>query len=317
MKSIPYLLHALSPLHAGTGQAADIIDLPIARMRSTGIPIVPGSSVKGVLRDARQNDAKGDAQAKQKVEAVFGPDSKHASDHAGALKVNDARLLLLPVRSFKGTFAFVTSPLLLLLAARDLEGAPAVPEVGPMDAAVGKKEGTVILHEVAAPPRAGQAQVGPVSRIQQAPAAQPAKESRLFLEDLDLKVSESDKVEKWRSYLSGLLFKDTPKLFDGRFAVVGDEVMSFLMETATQLDARIRLDEHTRTVADGQLWTEESLPPETVLVGRLEADRSRKKEMSMTEEQVLDAALPTEAVLQFGGKASVGRGRCRMIQVGG
>ena len=40
--------------------------------------------------------------------------------HAGALVVGDARLLALPVRSFKGTFAFVTSPLLLRLAKRDL-----------------------------------------------------------------------------------------------------------------------------------------------------------------------------------------------------
>jgi CRISPR-associated protein Cmr4 len=52
MERRPYLLHALSPLHAGTGQAVDIVDLPIARMESTRIPLVPGSSIKGVLRDA-------------------------------------------------------------------------------------------------------------------------------------------------------------------------------------------------------------------------------------------------------------------------
>lgn len=33
MKTRPFLLHALSPLHAGTGHAADVIDLPIARMK--------------------------------------------------------------------------------------------------------------------------------------------------------------------------------------------------------------------------------------------------------------------------------------------
>lgn len=52
MHVVPFLLQAVSPLHAGTGRSADIIDLPIARMRSTGIPFVPGSSLKGVLRDA-------------------------------------------------------------------------------------------------------------------------------------------------------------------------------------------------------------------------------------------------------------------------
>ena len=44
MKTLPFLLHALSPLHAGTGHAADVIDLPTARMKATGIPFVPGSS---------------------------------------------------------------------------------------------------------------------------------------------------------------------------------------------------------------------------------------------------------------------------------
>ncbi|RMD58772.1 type III-B CRISPR module RAMP protein Cmr4, partial [Candidatus Parcubacteria bacterium] len=43
-------LHALSPLHAGTGQGVGAIDLPIAREKGTEIPIVPGSSLKGVLR---------------------------------------------------------------------------------------------------------------------------------------------------------------------------------------------------------------------------------------------------------------------------
>lgn len=39
MKTKPFLLHALSPLHVGTGHSADIIDLPIAKMKATGIPL--------------------------------------------------------------------------------------------------------------------------------------------------------------------------------------------------------------------------------------------------------------------------------------
>ena len=38
-------LHALSPLHAGTGQGIGAIDLPIAREKATGIPYLPGSSL--------------------------------------------------------------------------------------------------------------------------------------------------------------------------------------------------------------------------------------------------------------------------------
>jgi CRISPR-associated protein Cmr4 len=83
MLTRPFLLHALSPLHSGTGQAADIIDLPTARMKATGIPFLPGSSIKGVLRDARRESDH------EKTEAVFAPSDDPAA-HAGALVVGDA-----------------------------------------------------------------------------------------------------------------------------------------------------------------------------------------------------------------------------------
>jgi CRISPR/Cas system CMR subunit Cmr4 (Cas7 group RAMP superfamily) len=56
MNTTPFLLHSLSPLRTGIGQAADVIDLPTARMKATGIPFMPGSSVKSVLRDARNTN---------------------------------------------------------------------------------------------------------------------------------------------------------------------------------------------------------------------------------------------------------------------
>jgi CRISPR-associated protein Cmr4 len=91
-------------------------------MKATGIPIVPGSSVKGVLRDARRPTSGGaNNDALPKWLATFGPETQNAGDHAGALVVSEARLLVLPVRSFRGTFAYVTCPLLLRLAKRDLD----------------------------------------------------------------------------------------------------------------------------------------------------------------------------------------------------
>ncbi|MFN7019291.1 MAG: RAMP superfamily CRISPR-associated protein, partial [Fimbriimonadales bacterium] len=49
-------LHALTPLHVGTGQAVANVDLPIAREKATGLPIVPASAFKGVLRDHYSKD---------------------------------------------------------------------------------------------------------------------------------------------------------------------------------------------------------------------------------------------------------------------
>jgi CRISPR-associated protein Cmr4 len=275
MNTRPFLLHALSSLHAGTGRTADLIDLPTARMLATGIPFLPGSSIKGVLRDARRK------VDKEKTEAVFGPE-RDAAAHAGALVVGDARLLALPVRSFRGTFAWVTSPLLLTLAKRDLEDA------------------TIDIPNI-------------VGR-----GALPARESacihkgKLYLEDLDLTATEAVGATAWAQLLAPLV-SPGDDIFSKRFAIVDDDTMTFLWETATQVDARIRLDEQTRTVAHGALWLEESLPPETLLIGLLAADRSRRPDCVMPPEAVLDFALSAEAVLQFGGKASTGRGRCRVI----
>ena len=44
-------------------------------------------------------------------------------------------------------------------------------------------------------------------------------------------------------------------------------MMSFLLETAMEVQAHIRLDNDTKTVERGGLWYQESLPAESVLAG--------------------------------------------------
>jgi CRISPR-associated protein Cmr4 len=277
MKTRPFLLHAMSPLHAGTGHAADVIDLPTARMKATGIPFVPGSSIKGVLRDARR------AGDREKTEAVFGPSDDPAA-HAGALVVGDARLLALPVRSFRGTFAWTTSPLLLTLAKRDLDEAnPSIPSITGRGAQLARE--SCCVHQ-----------------------------GRLYLEDLDLPATESSEATVWAQKLAPLA-SPGDDIFTKRLAVVDDDTMAFLWETATQVDARVRLDAKTRTVAPGALWLEESLPPESLLIGILAADRSRRRGVNMTPDDVLGFALGGEEIHQLGGKATTGRGRCRIVPI--
>ena len=292
MKTKTYFLHALSPLHVGVGQSAEIIDLPIARLKGSNIPYVPGSAVKGVLREAlRPKDDNGTGQtdgknsAKEKLLAIFGPDVSAANDHAGALVCADARLFALPVRSYKGTFAYVTSPLLLALARRDLgSGSPPVPEL---------QAGTVLVTGASA------------LRL----------DGKVYLEDLDLSVAEGDGACTWAESIATIFGGkgEERAVFTKRFAVVDDETMTFLWETATQTDTRVRIDPETRSVARRALWIEESLPPETLLVGILSAERSRRRDVSLSPKEVLDNTLASERILQFGGKATVGRGRCRIV----
>lgn len=288
MHHVSFLLQAASPLHAGTGQSADIVDLPIARMKSFGIPYVPGSSLKGVLRDTCQTRAARRLSEKELV-AVFGPPSADADKHSGALSVGDARLLLLPVRSFHGTFAYATSPLLLELARRDLPGAPPVPSLkGPL-ATVASLETSRLVH-------------GGKS---------------IFLQDVDLPAKSLEEVGTWGAFLAPHVAIDPahPASFTDRLVIVDDETMTFLWETGTQLDTRVRIDDESRTVVEGALWIEESLPPETVLIGQMFADRSRAADTSLDSQAVVTAVLPDSKAmhLQVGGKATVGRGVCRLI----
>lgn len=291
----PYLIHALSPLHAGTGQSVDVVDLPIARARATRIPLLPGSSLKGVLRE-RSRSPDQSAERKAERHAVFGPDHDHASEHAGAFAVTDARLLAMPVRSFRGAFAWVSSPLLLALARRDL-------------AATGKPVG---LPSVDAPREHG-ARVTTDSRVRH---DDRNGKGMVYLEDLDLPATPSKEVDAWARWL-GRVVAPGSDLFTGRLVVVDDDTMSFVLDTATQIDARVRIDAKTGTVAQGALWYEESLPAESLLLGLAMADCSRKPGQSMSPQQVLRAALPGDEVVQLGGKATVGRGRCRVVVIEG
>ncbi|MBZ4423279.1 type III-B CRISPR module RAMP protein Cmr4 [Myxococcus sp. RHSTA-1-4] len=297
MESRAYLLHALSPLHAGTGQSVGVIDLPLARMRATGIPFVPGSSLKGVLRELRRPASEeGDAGARHAAvfgpkRAQAGPEGDVAGDFAGALVVGDARLLALPVRSFVGTFAWVTSPLLLALARRDVGG----PAVKPLE-----KRGARV------------ASLKECANVYSSPGQPP----RVYLEDLDVEVEPTGDaaLSAWARSLARALPEAERELLTRRLVLVDDETMSFLWETATQVDTRVSIDEKTGTAAKGQLWTEESLPAETLLVGVMGATRALHPARPLPAGEVLAEALGVEGtVVQLGGKATVGRGRCRLL----
>ncbi|HBY95350.1 MAG TPA: type III-B CRISPR module RAMP protein Cmr4 [Chloroflexi bacterium] len=289
-------VHALSPLHAGTGQGVGVVDLPIAREKATDLPFLPGSSVKGTLRDACQD---------RKKTAVFGPDTSNASDHAGSAQFSDQRLLLLPIRSLSGTFAWVTSPYILRRIVRDANdaGATGVPHPVPVPDArdkclVPQNDCDICLKD--------------------------AKDQvRVYLEDLDLQATTGSEVTQWADWLKQRIFADSPdwqRMLSGRFCIVHDDVMSFLLETATEITARVKLKPDTKTVDTdvGGLWYEESLPTETVLYGLVVATPIARTKLTASELfQVVEAL--TQQTLQFGGKATVGRGLCRlqMVKEGG
>lgn len=276
--------HALSPLHAGTGQGIGVIDLPIAREKATGLPFLPGSSVKGSLRDICPDNLR---------VRLFGPDKKNADLHAGSVQFSDQRLLLLPVRSLSGAFAWVTSPYILHRFVRDARDVNA----------------TNLVKGVP----------NPVSdnNIQECFVIEGNKlemDAKVYLEDLDLNVSsDKTKAAEWATVFAGEIFKDEWKqFFKERFCIVPDNVLNFLLDTATEITARIRIDQNSKTAEEGQLWYEEALPCETVLFGLVLAVKIGKVNLEPNEalRSVNDDLL--QRPIQFGGKATVGRGLCRL-----
>ncbi|MGO0122922.1 type III-B CRISPR module RAMP protein Cmr4 [Desulfothermobacter acidiphilus] len=285
-------VHALSPLHPGVGQGAGAIDLPVAREKATGLPYLPGSSLKGVLRSECA-----DVNTRKKV---FGPDTTEAHEHAGAVQITDQRLLLFPVRSLKGTFAWVTSPFVLRRFLRDagvVKGLEGIPD------------------RVPEPPCPGSCRVsGDKSSL--------VLNGKVILEDLDLTAEQDDDACRWAVWLGRQLFPDDStwqSILAARFCVVHDEVLGFLLETATEVFTRVRLKEEEKTVERGGLWYEEALPVETVLAGLVVATPVVAGSLGKVEPsevfETVDELI--KKPLQLGGKATVGRGLCRLCLVGG
>lgn len=269
-------IHALSPLHAGTGQGVGVIDLPIAREKATNLPFLPGSTLKGSLRD----ECESNPQTQASCQPLFGKGGDDAQSHAGSAIFTDQRLLCLPVRSLLGTFAWVTSPFILGRLKRDAENIniknlPNV--VKPTN-----EQGCIISSD-----------------------CQLKHGQKVILEDLDLNWQAG--ADDWAKEIGERIFSDAAwqALFKERFCIVSDDVMSFLVETATEITARNVLSDNKTS---DNLWYEEALPSETILSGLLVAVH-----INATSETVFQTIKDlTAKPIQLGGNMTVGRGLCQI-----
>ena len=280
MKTRLFHLHALSALHCGTGQSVGVVDLPIARERATKLPMVPGSTLRGVLRDEVDE---------QDVSALFGSlnTASDANSFAGAFSIGDAALLTLPVRSLAGVVCYATSPFILNRYARDRRRGRLQTPCLPADL-----EHVAVSH-------------GSVNRL----------EGKVVLEDLDLTAIEDPNADEWAQILAQAAHakdEEAQEDFTKRFAILPDDVMDFLSETGTEIRARIAINPDTGTVKPGALWYEESLPADSLLWGVFAVAASLKEDDRRTEND-LAKVVPDATLLQLGGKAGVGRGLVRFV----
>lgn len=106
LKNLMLGLLAETFIHSGAGSNEGAIDLPVAREAATDYPYIPGSGMKGALKDSAS-----ECEWKNKI---FGK-----QENAGLALVSDARLLLLPVRSLSGSYKWLTCSHLLERLSRD------------------------------------------------------------------------------------------------------------------------------------------------------------------------------------------------------
>lgn len=290
-KAIPYWLHAISPLHIGAGTGAGAIDLPVVREKATGWPYIPGSSVKGVVADLH-SATETERTARENLRRAFGK-AGDGTAQAGALSFADARLVCLAVQSLLGTWAWVTSPMALRRLKRDLE-----------------------VSGVRGLPRAIPSPQAEIIRVPDQPASVlvDAGQQKAWLLDLDPQATADPDCTAWAKVIGERVFPNDAAeqaLFGCRFAVAHDDIFNGLTRTGMEIVARVKIDDKTGTVSDGQLWYEESVPAESILAGIVFCDGVRAA--ADTNGSLLDEFCSDVSFLQFGGKATIGRGRARCI----
>lgn len=281
-----------TPMHAGGGSKEEVIDLPIQKEAHTNWPCVYGSSMKGALRARAETQTDMDDNL---IAQAFGPDTLNASEHAGALLVSDARLLLLPVRSLTSHFKLVTCPALL----------------------------TRLLADLA---RTGQAQGLDVPPFEGTQAFSPDCQNRdeLYLEEFRFGLSDWTDASGWVELLLQLIApvpgvsRDEQKAdLKKQLVLVDNDSFRHLSQAALPVLPHIAIDSATKTVRPGALWYEENLPAETVLYTVLGCQPSRKEGHAASASDLLAAVteqLFAQPYIQIGGNETTGMGWCRVAQ---
>lgn len=267
-------------LHAGTGKnTASVIDLPIQREAHSDWPCVYGSAVKGALR------AKFKEQDKQLTCRLFGSEHTGEEGNAGCLAISDARLLLLPVRSLTSHFKWVTCPAALarwktdcLRLGLDLASSLKLPE---------PKEEQALL---------------PLNSIERV----------LYLEEYRLEPETTADLDDWVKALAAMMPTAKEAELKKQLVVVSNNLFAFFSKYATPVQAHNRLESETKTVKNGALWYEESLPPETLLYTSVTAFNSRNNQTIEAAENLnnFNEILEQSPWIQIGGNETVGMGFC-------
>ncbi len=291
-----------TPLHAGSGRGMGALDNPIQRERATQYPMVQGSGVKGVLRA----ETEGEFSDSKIHQAVFGPDTDGAAEHAGALAIGDARLLLFPVRSLAGVMAWTTSRTALARFARDAAMAGVTTPAWTLPAEV---DDTALVS--------GNTLV-----------AGHGDRARVVLEEFsfqpDLTDANKKAVQTIGTWLAKYALPGLPEYdywkteLPKKLCILPENAFRDFVLYATEVQTHVRLDKEKKTAEGGGLWTTESLPVDTLLYSPLMASKSRFKEVDKSGVVLLQEFTNLKlSRVQLGGDETTGQGMVALQVYGG
>lgn len=300
-----------TPLHAGSGSDLGIVDLPIQREKHTGFPKVESSSLKGAIRQAVETKLKMPKNGSLPIiDALFGPEDAGNEAHMGALGFSDARLLLFPVKSMKGVFAWVTCPKVLQQFERDMR------LVKSMENPSSKFD---ILGDY-------KTNTEGVCQLLNSKSNLKIANNTILLEEYAFKTNDKDilvtvnNAKSLQDWFAENLSNETEwqnKIKKDIVILSNDDFKDFV-NLSTEVITRNKIDNTTGTVDKkiGGLFTEEFLPAETVMYSLVMAAPVFKKDKGnldtaskvMAEFETHLKALP---VIQIGGGATLGKGIVR------
>lgn len=265
-----------TPLHIGCGSSIGTVDQPVIRERHTGFPVIPGSSLKGVLADLwTVKDEEGNYIRENKDGIrLFGndPDNKEDGARIGSLLIGDGKLLAFPIRSAKGCWAWLTCPLILSRFSRDIK--KTFPSIAVDDMGVYAAESLRITDKDVV--------------FEEYPLTVSGNIPVEIIEEL--KKISTDKV--WTDELANHL------------AIISDDMFAYFAKNACEIANHNRIDDSTGVVKNGALFSQENVPSETMFYGAISSRNS--DDLSLLKTKLSEE----EDKLQIGAEATTGLGWC-------
>ena len=257
------LYQTVTPLHVGCGQDVGVVDLPVIRERTTGYPFLPGSGTRGALRALLASGAVQGAEAKE----LFGPltedlEDEGAGRYAGSVAVHDAKLLLFPVRSDRGLYLWITCPAAVERFEREVEVFLGADLADRWRLEV--ERGSVGEDRFLGAADLGTDPAGDGLHLEEYRYRPPEGAAPVLS-------AERESLKTWAGTIGSALGRSE---LGSSTVLVSNRSFFHFANHATLLLQHNRLDA-TKTVAEGQLFSLEAVPPEAVFFGFLGATDAR------------------------------------------